>query len=135
MKTFIITSTLFLTFLLNPLSSRNDNNKNELDKSIRTIEIVDDCNTGVIGFHIIWTNPLASKRQVRRSFEIYGKTPSELIVNENSEFWVFNLDNMDPSVIPPNSECRSNIVVNAVTNSSDVNPKDEGIQDPFTSPF
>ncbi len=122
-KTFIITATIIFTFFFKPLKNTYNGNESEVITNTHSIELIYDCNTGNFGAAITW-NPFLlqyQKNAIRNSYNPYGRTPEYIIgfVNSNQEFWSFNLNNMNPGLIPPGTNCRTEVIIDKLEQDED----------------
>lgn len=123
-KTFIITATIIIPFLLKPFTITNNGNESEVITNTHSVELVYDCNTGYFGATITF-NPFIGefqKTQIRNSYIPYGLYTNltlHLIANPNVEHWTFNLDNMNPGLIPPGTTCKTGVIIDKLEEDKD----------------
>ncbi len=126
MKTFIITTTVILTFLLGVFSIIPIRKTTPLRESL-VVQTHNNCNTGYYMVKITWTPFTArhEKQRVRDSYIEYGKLPENLIINNNIEYWTIILDNMNPALIPPNRSCRTDLILTKIENDEEIEEAEE----------
>lgn len=116
MKTFIITTTIIVTFLLKPMSLIKNHTEPKTTEKIIITNIFYDCNSGNFGVKITWNSFLNKfeKRSIRNSYIEYGLNTNMILSsasNPNIEYWNFNLDNTSPGIIPPGKQSKTTVIL------------------------
>lgn len=128
MKTKKIMIILIAFVLMSHIGNKTTANDNSTSASLIETSIDDtiNCNSGFYNVYIEWVNSptIAEKNAIRASFDIYGRSPIFQIFSDGTERWVFNLDNMNPSVVVI-GVCRSTTVENEVDDHEEVDTMKE----------
>ena len=115
-KTFIITTTIIITFLLRPISLIKNHTEPKITENGFTTNTFYDCNSGNFGVTVTWNPSLRKfqKTSIRNSYIQYGLNTNMIpvsISNPDIEYWHFNLDNMSSGMIPPGIQCKTTVII------------------------